>query len=229
MKAKAKAKKSDKQVLVDSLSSKLGAAQALYYTDFTGLNVKRMTDLRRRFKKAGVEYVVIKNTLALRAVNESGLVSQKLKGPTGVVVASDAIAAAKVLSEFAKENDQRPTVKGGLFEGKAVDEAMVKKLALLPTRDEALSIFVGYLNSIPMMFAMALMARQAQLEEGGAAPAASTEESSAAPAAATEEASVAPAAAIEEASAAPVATIEEASAAPQTQSEESNEAPQASA
>jgi large subunit ribosomal protein L10 len=50
MKAKAKAKKSDKQLLVDSLSTKLGSAQALFYTDFTGLNVKRMTDLRRRLK-----------------------------------------------------------------------------------------------------------------------------------------------------------------------------------
>lgn len=165
MKTKPKAKKSDKQVLVDSLSAKLGAAQALYYTDFTGLNVKRMTDLRRRLKKVGVEYVVIKNTLALRAINESGLVSQRLKGPTGVVVAKDAITAAKVLSDFAKENDQRPSVKGGIYEGNAVDEAMVKKLASLPTRDEALSIFAGYLNSIPMMFALALDARKAQLEE----------------------------------------------------------------
>lgn len=164
MKAKPKAKKSDKQILVDSLKTQLSDAQALYYTDFTGLNVKRMTELRRRFRKAGVEYVVIKNTLALRAVNESGLVSQRLKGPTGVVVAKDALVAAKVLSDFAKENDQRPVVKGGIYEGNAVDEAMVKKLASLPTREEALSIFAGYLNSIPMMFALALDARKAQLE-----------------------------------------------------------------
>ncbi|MBY0488854.1 MAG: 50S ribosomal protein L10 [Gemmatimonadaceae bacterium] len=164
MKAKPKAKKSDKQVLVDSLKASMQGATALYYTDFTGLNVKRMTDLRRRFRKAGVEYVVIKNTLALRAVNESGLVSQRLKGPTGVVVAKDAITAAKVLSDFAKENDQKPTVKGGVYEGNAIDEAMVKKLASLPTREEALSMFAGYLNSIPMMFALALDARKAQLE-----------------------------------------------------------------
>ena len=164
MKTKPKANKSDKQVLVDGLREKLGTATAVYYTDFTGLNVKRMTELRRRLKKAGVEYVVIKNSLALRAVNESGLVSQRLKGPTGVVVAKDAIAAAKVLSDFAKENDQRPSVKGGVYEGVSVDEAMVKKLASLPTRDEALSIFAGYLNSIPMMFALALDARRAQLE-----------------------------------------------------------------
>ena len=164
MKAKAKANKSDKQLLVDGLRDKLGTANAVYYTDFTGLNVKRMTELRRRLKKVGVEYVVIKNTLALRAVNESGIVSQRLKGPTGVVVAKDAITAAKVLTDFAKENDQRPAVKGGVYEGKSVDEAMVKKLASLPTRDEALSIFAGYLNSIPMMFALALDARKTQLE-----------------------------------------------------------------
>ena len=164
MKVKAKANKADKQILVDSLRDKLGSANALYYTDFTGLNVKRMTELRRRLRRVGVEYVVIKNTLALRAVNESGMVTQPLKGPTGVVVAKDAIAAAKVLADFAKENDQRPSVKGGIYEGKAVDEMLVKKLATLPTRDEALSIFAGYLNSIPMMFALALDARKAQLE-----------------------------------------------------------------
>ncbi|MCO4100035.1 50S ribosomal protein L10 [Gemmatimonas sp.] len=164
MKAKPKAKKADKQIVVDSLKTTLSGAQALYYTDFTGLNVKRMTELRKRLSKAGVEYVVIKNTLALRAVNESGLVSQRLKGPTGVVVAKDAITAAKVLSDFAKENDQKPSVKGGLYEGNAVDAEMVKKLASLPTREDALSIFAGYLNSIPMMFALALDARKAQLE-----------------------------------------------------------------
>ena len=171
--AAAKMKKSDKQVLVDGLREKLGTASAVYYTDFTGLNVKRMTDLRRRLKKAGVEYVVIKNTLALRAVNESGLVTQQLKGPTGVVVAKDAITAAKVLSDFAKENDQKPSVKGGIYEGKSVDQALVKKLATLPTRNEALSIFAGYLNSIPMMFALALDARRAQLEGSNEAPQAS--------------------------------------------------------
>src|SRR4051794_37591912 len=99
MKAKPKMKQADKQKLVDDLRGKLGTDTALYYTDFTGLNVKRMTDLRRRLRKAGVEYVVIKNTLAIRAVNESGLVSQKLKGPTGIVVAKDGVTAAKVLTD----------------------------------------------------------------------------------------------------------------------------------
>jgi large subunit ribosomal protein L10 len=156
--------KTEKEKLVAELSAKIKGANALYYTDFTGLNVKRMTDLRRRLRKAGVEYVVIKNSLALRAVNECGLVKQPLKGPTGVVVAKDAIAAAKVLTEFAKANDQRPAVKGGVYEGAAIDQAMVTKLATMPTRDEALSMFAGYLNSLLMSFALALEARKTQLE-----------------------------------------------------------------
>ena len=84
-------KRSDKEDLVRGLKKKMEGADALYYTDFTGLSVKNMTALRRSFRKAGVEYVVIKNSLALRAVNESGLLAPKLKGPTGVVIAKDAI------------------------------------------------------------------------------------------------------------------------------------------
>src|SRR5881394_1499387 len=118
-------KKPEKDRLVAELKAKLDGAKALYYTDFAGLNVKRMTDLRRRLRKANVEYVVIKNTLALRAVNESGLVAQTLKGPTGLVVAKDPVAAAKVITDFAKENDKRPTVKGGVFEGKSIDAAKI--------------------------------------------------------------------------------------------------------
>ncbi len=157
-------KRSDKEQLVAELKAKLAGADAVYYTDFTGLNVKRMTELRRRFRKAGVEYVVIKNTLALRAVNEAGMIGQTLKGPTGVVVAKDAVAAAKLLTTFAKENDAKPSVKGGLYEGVAIDGEMVKKLASLPTREEALSILVGTFNSVLSMFALAMEARKTQLE-----------------------------------------------------------------
>ena len=157
-------KRSDKEVLVAELKSKLSGAQGVFYTDFTGLNVKRMTELRRRFRRAGVEYVVIKNTLALRAVNEAGFAGQVLKGPTGVVVTKDPITAAKLLTDFAKENDARPSVKGGLYEGAVIDAAMVKKLASLPTRNEALSILVGTFNSVLMMFALALEAKKTQLE-----------------------------------------------------------------
>lgn len=158
-------KRTEKEQLVSELRGKMKGATALYFTDFTGLNVKRMTELRRRLRRAGVDYVVIKNTLALRAVNESGLTTERLKGPTGVVVSRDPVVAAKVLVDFARENDQKPVVKGGLVEGEVVDQAAVKKMASLPTRDAALGFFAGALNSVLMMFVLALEGRMAQLEE----------------------------------------------------------------
>ncbi len=169
-------KRNDKEQLVTELTTKIKGAKALYYTDFTGLNVKRMTDLRRRLKKAGIEYVVIKNTLALRAVNDSGLVGTRLKGPTGLIVSKDPISAAKLLTDFAKENEQRPSVKGGMLEGVAIDEAQVKKLASMPSREQMLAelgasmqapmaAFVGALNGLLYMFAGALDALKTQRDE----------------------------------------------------------------
>jgi large subunit ribosomal protein L10 len=166
-------KRPEKEQLVVELKKKMEGAAALYYTDFVGLNVKKMTDLRRKLKKAGVEYVVIKNSLALRAVNESGLPGTTLKGQTGVAIATDAIAAARVLTDFAKENEQRPSVKGGVYEGATVDAAMVKKIASLPTRPEALGQFLGALNGILSMFVLTLEGRKSQLEEGNSIPQAS--------------------------------------------------------
>ena len=168
-------KRNEKEQLVIELKEKLQGAKALYYTDFTGLNVKRMTDLRRRLRKANVEYVVIKNTLALRAVNESGLVGERLRGPTGLVVAKDPVSAAKVLTDFAKENDQRPAVKGGLFDGAKVDAAQVKKLASMPSREQMLADlgaglmspmagFVGALSGVLYMFVGALEGLRSQRE-----------------------------------------------------------------
>ena len=171
-------KRPEKEKLVADLKAKLNGAKALYYTDFSGLNVKRMTDLRRRLRKANVEYVVIKNTLALRAVNESGLVGTRLKGQTGLVIAKDAVAAAKVLADFAKENDQRPSVKGGLLEGKVLDVAQVKKLATMPSREQMLAelgaglqapiaAFVGALSGMFYMMVGALEALKQQRESAG--------------------------------------------------------------
>ena len=167
-------KKTEKEALVTELKSKMVGAKALYYTDFTGLNVKQMTDLRRRFRKGGVEYVVIKNSLALRAVNQSGLVGTKLKGPTGIVISRDPVTAAKVLTDFAKEFE-KPGVKGGLLDGKAIDKAQITKLATMPSREQLLANlgaafqsplagFAGALNGVLSTFAGALEALRAQRE-----------------------------------------------------------------
>ena len=168
-------KRNQKEQLVTELRDKLEGAAAVYYTDFSGLNVKRMTDLRRRFRKAGVQYLVIKNTLALRAVNESGLAGERLRGPTGLVVGTDPVAAAKVLTDFARENDQRPGIKGGLLDGRQINVEQVKALASLPSREQMLAElagglqaplagFVGALNGVLYMFAGALEALRTQRE-----------------------------------------------------------------
>ena len=161
-------KRSEKEKLVAGLREKIDGAAALYYTDFTGLNVKRMTDLRRKLRAAGVEYVVIKNTLALRAVSESGLVKSKLKGPTGIVVGKDPLVAAKVLTDFAKANDQKPEVKGGVYEGKEVDAKMIAKLAAIPPRDVLLSMLAGALQAPMGAMLGALEALKAQREGASA-------------------------------------------------------------
>jgi large subunit ribosomal protein L10 len=168
-------KKAEKEQLVTELRDKLKSAQSLYYTDFTGLNVKRMTELRRRLKRAGIDYVVIKNTLALRAVNESGLVGEKLKGPTGLVVGKDPVTAARLLTEFAKEFEDKPAMKGGLLQGKAINNAQLKRMASLPSREQMLAdlaasmqspmaAFVGALSGPLYMFAGALDALKSQRE-----------------------------------------------------------------
>ena len=168
-------KKAEKEQLVTELRDKLKSAQSLYYTDFTGLNVKRMTELRRRLKRAGIDYVVIKNTLALRAVNESRLVGEKLKGPTGLVVGKDPVTAARLLTEFAKEFEDRPAMKGGLLQGKAINNAQLKRMASLPSREQMLAdlaasmqspmaAFVGALSGPLYMFAGALDALKSQRE-----------------------------------------------------------------
>jgi large subunit ribosomal protein L10 len=168
-------KRNEKEQLVSELRDKIKDASAVYYTDFTGLNVKRMTELRRRLRRAGVEYVVIKNTLALRAVNESGLTGSRLRGPTGIVVGSDPVAAAKVLSDFARENEQKPEVKGGMLDGRAIEAAQVKQLASLPSREQLLAelgaglmspmaAFAGAMNGLLYSFAGALDALKTQRE-----------------------------------------------------------------
>ena len=168
-------KRAEKEQLVADLRGKIEGASALYYTDFTGLNVKGMTELRRRFRRAGIEYVVIKNTLALRAVNESGLTGSRLKGPTGIVVGKDPVAAAKVLTDFAKENEQKPSVKGGMLNGRVIEPAQVSQLASLPSREQLLAelgagmmspmaAFAGALNGLLYMFVGALEALKTSRE-----------------------------------------------------------------
>lgn len=161
--------KTERQSAVDALTAQLKAAPNVYVTDFSGLNVLRMTELRRRMRAAGVTYVVVKNTLARRALaaSEIGTLDEHLKGPTGLVLSTDPLAAAKVITEFAREFE-KPTVKAGYVDGAAVAPAYIKRLGEIPSRDVLLGQFAGALNSVLYSFVAALEALRDQRQSSAA-------------------------------------------------------------
>ena len=162
---------------VVALTERLHRSPAIYLTDFTGLTVKRMTDLRRKLRGVGVGYVVVKNTLAARAFAESKVagLDDVLAGATGIVFAGpDPVGAAKILADFQKEF-QQPTVKAGLLEGRRISADEVKRLASLPSREMLLAQlggafqapmagFVGALNGLLYQWVGALEALRVQRE-----------------------------------------------------------------
>jgi large subunit ribosomal protein L10 len=157
--------KEKKQAVVDQLSSKLGGAKAFYLADFSGLNVKKVTELRKRLRNAGVEYLVVKNTLAERALETLDLpdIASFFRGPTAVVIGNkDPVQAAKVLSDFAKENGDKPSIKAGIVERKAVSAKDIDRLAKLPPRDQLLAELAGALQA-PL--SQMLFVLQAKLQE----------------------------------------------------------------
>jgi large subunit ribosomal protein L10 len=142
--------KTERQSQVEALTDRLKGSPDIYVTDFSGLSVGKITELRRRLRAAGARYVVVKNTLAQRALaaNQISVLDEHLAGPTGLVVAGkDPLAAAKVISEFAREH-QKPQVRIGLVDGRAVNPAYVKRLGELPSRDALLGQFAGALNGV---------------------------------------------------------------------------------
>ena len=147
--------KTERQATVESLTELLKGSPNVFVTDFSGLNVLRMTELRRRLRGAGVEYVVVKNTLAQRAFAANGVhaLDEHLAGPTGLVLSgTDAMAGAKVLTDFAREFE-KPAIKIGLVDGRPVTPDQVKRLADLPPREVLLAQLAGYIQAPMAQFA----------------------------------------------------------------------------
>jgi large subunit ribosomal protein L10 len=147
--------KTQRQETVQSLTEQLRASPNLYVTDFTGLNVLRMTEFRRRLRAAGVTYVVVKNTLAQRALAANAVtgLDDHLAGPTGLVLAGrDPIVAAKVLTDFAREFE-KPAIKIGLVDGKPLTADQIKRLAELPPKEVLLGQLAGYIQAPMAQFA----------------------------------------------------------------------------
>jgi len=137
-----------KQAMVSEVSAKLAGAQAVIVAEYRGLDVERVTQLRARARKSGLYLRVLKNTLARRAVKGTPFekLAEQMSGPLMYGIAADPVAGAKVLSEFAKENEFF-VIKAGAMPNAVMSAKDVKALALLPSREELLAKLMGTMQA----------------------------------------------------------------------------------
>jgi len=137
-----------KQAMVSEVAAKLQGAQSVIVAEYRGLNVERVTQLRSKARKSGVYLRVLKNTLARRAVQGTPFekLSEQMVGPLMYGISQDPVAGAKVLSEFAKENELF-VIKAGAMPGSVMSAKDIKALAQLPSREELLATLLGTLQA----------------------------------------------------------------------------------
>ena len=143
--------RTEKENLVRELNRKFEDVKFAFVTDYSGLNVADISDLRKRLRDESVEYKVVVNTLARLAVKNTSfeVLTDFLQGPVAVAVGSeDSAAAAKVLTGFSK-NQPSLEIKAGILDGKVISIEDVKALASLPSREVLLGKLVSLLNAIP--------------------------------------------------------------------------------
>ena len=156
----------EKQLVVQELVEKLRSNRGAVLTDYRGISVAKDTDLRAKLRKAGVEYRVVKNTLLQLAAEAAGIegLDQYLEGPTAIAMSVDAVAPAKALSEWVK-NNKMLEIKGGIYEGKVFDQAGMAAIAVLPPREIMLSSVLGTILAPLSAFATVVDAIRKQKEE----------------------------------------------------------------
>jgi len=160
----------EKKAVVAEVSGKLTGAQAAMLAEYRGLSVAQMTTLRRKAHESNVFLRVVKNSLARRAVEGTGFecLKDQMIGPLAFAVSADPVAVAKILSEFAKENEALK-IKVGAMDGKLMSLAQIQALAVLPGREQLLALllgtmqapvqkFVQTLNEVPAKFVRTLAA-----------------------------------------------------------------------
>ena len=140
--------RSEKQAVIDEVNGLAAKAQTLVIAEYRGITVADMTKLRSSARSNGVSLSVLKNTLARRAVAGSAfdVVADQMTGPLIYGFSVDAVAAAKVVADFAKTNDKL-VIRAGAFAGKALDANGVKQLANIPSKEVLLAQLVGLLQS----------------------------------------------------------------------------------
>ena len=164
--------RSEKQAVIDEVTGLAAIAQTLVMAEYRGITVADMTRLRSQARGNGVTLSVLKNTLARRAVAGSAfeVVTDQMTGPLIYGFSVDAVAAAKVVADFAKTNDKL-VIRGGAFGGKILDVNGVKQLANIPSREVLLAQVCGLLMS-PISRTAIVLGALATKKGGGDAPAA---------------------------------------------------------
>lgn len=162
--------RSEKQAVIDEVSALAAKAQTLVMAEYRGITVAALTQLRVNARSQGVSLSVLKNTLARRAVAGTGFESgaDQMTGPLIYGFSEDAVAAAKVVAEFAKTNDKL-VIRGGVFSGKALDANGVKQLASIPSKEVLLAQLLGLMQSPISRTARVLAALAEQRGEAQAA------------------------------------------------------------
>lgn len=140
--------RSEKEAVINDVTGLAAKAQTLVIAEYRGITVADMTKLRNNARSNGVSLSVLKNTLARRAVAGSAfeVVSDQMTGPLIYGFSEDAVAAAKVVAEFAKTNDKL-VIRAGAYGGKALDVNGVKQLASIPTKEVLLAQLLGLMQS----------------------------------------------------------------------------------
>ena len=148
----------EKIATVEEITKKINDAKSVFLTDFTGLNVEEMSELRRCFSKADVQYQVVKNTLARLSVKSAGFeeLLEFLEGPTALAFGiEDPAAPARVINEFTKNKDF-PKIKACIFDGVLVGKERAVEIANIPTREVLLASLMGGVNSPISRLALSL-------------------------------------------------------------------------
>ena len=163
--------RSEKQAVIDEVTGLAAKAQTLVMAEYRGITVADMTKLRNDARSKGVTLSVLKNTLARRAVAGSAfeVIGEQMTGPLIYGFSTDAVAAAKVVADFAKTNDKL-VIRGGAFGGKALDVEGVKQLANIPSKEVLLAQLLGLMQS-PISRTARVLAALAEKRGGGDAPA----------------------------------------------------------
>jgi large subunit ribosomal protein L10 len=161
--------RSEKEAVISDVTGLAAKAQTLVIAEYRGITVADMTKLRNNARSNGVSLSVLKNTLARRAVAGSGfeVVADQMTGPLIYGFSVDAVAAAKVVAEFAKTNDKL-VIRAGAYGGKALDVNGVKQLASIPSKEVLLAQLLGLMQS-PVSRTARVLSALAEKKGAGAA------------------------------------------------------------